>query len=204
MGKLKKLKRSFFMRKPQQVARELLGKYLVRKIRLKRIIAKIVETEAYGGTEDMGCHVSRFGRTKRTETLFSKPGLAYIYPVHINTYCFNIVSHRKGEAGGVLIRACEPVSGMEYTGSNIEKKKSIFKVLSGPGKLCKNLKIDISSNREDILGDKIFITEGEKVNPNVIRQTERINIPYADDARYYKWRYIISGSPSISVKENKK
>ncbi len=92
---MNRLNRKFFLSHPKNVAPKLLGKYLVRVLQEGKIVTKIVETEAYGGFEDKACHVGRFGRTKRTELLFGEVGHAYIYPVHINTYCLNVVCHKK-------------------------------------------------------------------------------------------------------------
>jgi len=196
-----KLRREFYRRKPQIVAKELLGKWLTRNIEGKFIIAKIVETEAYGGIEDKGCHASRYGLTKKTAGLFGEVGHAYIYPVHINMFCFNAVAHEDGEAGGVLIRAGEPLEGIDAILENLNigsKNYDTTKLLNGPAKLCKALKINGSLNGEDLLGDNLFIMEGEEVNEKDIVATKRINIPYAEEARNYLWRYVIKDSPFLS------
>jgi len=216
-----KLRREFYRRKPQIVAKELLGKWLTRNIEGKFIIAKIVETEAYGGTEDKGCHASRYGLRKKTAGLFGEVGYAYIYPVHINMFCFNAVAHEDGEAGGVLIRAGEPLEGIEIILQNLNtsskndtvdfsdsvtlnavkglrKAYDITKLLNGPAKLCKALKINGSLNGEDLLGDNLFIMEGEEVNEKDIVATKRINIPYAEEAKDYLRRYAIRNSPYLS------
>mgnify|MGYP001080626820 CR=1 FL=1 len=180
-----KLRREFYQRKPQVVAKELLGKLLARNMDGKFIIVKIVETEAYGGEEDKGCHASRYGVTKRTAGLFGEVGHAYIYPVHINMFCFNAVAHEDGKAGGVLIRAGEPLEGTAG-------------LLNGPAKLCKALKINSSLNGEDLLGENLFIVEGEEVKEGDILATKRVNIPYAGEARNYLWRYVLKNSPFLS------
>ena len=196
----KRLNRSFFKRHPKEVAPDLLGKYLVRKINGKKIIAKIVETEAYGGKEDKGCHVGRFGYTKRTASLFGKVGCAYIYSVYINTYCLNVVAHKDDEAGGVLIRALEPILGIEVILRNLNKRDyDIRKLLNGPGKLCKALKITKALNGLDMVkGDKIYIINGERVSKKSIITTPRINIPYAKEAKEWPWRFVIKDSPFLS------
>lgn len=198
---IRRLERSFFRRKPVIVAKELIGKYLVREIDGKKIIGKIVETEAYGGIEDKGCHVGRFGKTKRTELLFGEVGKAYVYPVYINTYCLNVVSHIDYQAGGVLFRALEPISGIEKILENLNKKENydITKLLNGPGKICKGLKIDRSLNGEDMIeGNRIYIVEGEKIEEDEIMATYRINIPYAGKDKYLPWRFIIKNSKFLS------
>jgi len=195
----KRLKRSFFKKHPKFIAPKLLGKYLIVNTGEGKIITKIVETEAYGGKEDLGCHVGRFGFNKRTALLFGKVGCAYIYPVHINTYCLNIVCHSDREAGGILIRALEPLEGKDLILKNINKSNyDIHKVLNGPGKVCRALKIDKNLNGEDLIrGNKIYIIEGEKIDDKEIVKTPRINIPYAGISKYWKWRFIIKNSTQI-------
>lgn len=199
MNRLSRLSRDFFNHHPKDVAPKLLGKYLVVR---GEILTKIVETESYGGIEDLGCHVGRFGYTKRTKTLFGEVGCAYIYPVYINTYCLNVVCHQDGQAGGVLIRALEPIEGIDLILKNLKKSKDnydIRKLLNGPGKLCKALKIDSSLNGEDMVrGDKIYFTEGEDIKKEEILATPRINIPYAGICKKWLWRFIIKDSEFLS------
>jgi DNA-3-methyladenine glycosylase len=200
--KNKRLKRSFFKDHPKNVAPKLLGKFLVVDFEDKKVVAKIVETEAYGGKEDKACHVGRFGFTKRTVPLFGEVGRAYVYSVYINTYCLNVVAHKDKEAGGVLIRALEPLEGIEIILKNLNKTPTNYdftKLLNGPGKLCKALRIDKNFNGEDLVeGRRIFITEGEKINNNQTLATPRINIPYAGIARKWKWRFVVKGSRFLS------
>lgn len=195
------LNRSFFLSHPKDVAPLLLGKYIVRNLPEGKIVAKIVEVEAYGGYEDDACHVGRFGKTKRTEGLFGKVGCAYIYSVHINTYCLNIVCHKENDAGGILIRAGEPIKGVELILKNLNKKENfdITKLLNGPGKLCKALKIDKTLNLTDMInGNEIFLIEGEKIKNSQIVATPRINIPYAKKSKNWLWRFIIKDSKFVS------
>jgi len=194
----KRLKRKFFYNHPKIVAPKLLGKYLAVKTDKGKIIVKITETEAYGGTEDDACHVGRFGKTKRTETLFGEVGKAYIYSVHINTYCLNVVCHKKSDAGGILIRAAEPVKGTDLILENLNsknKKYDIKKLLNGPGKLCKALKINKDLNGEDMVeGNKIYFLEGEKIKKKDIIKTPRINIDYAKKSKNWLWRFVVRSS----------
>jgi len=198
----KRLKRKFFNDHPKNVAVKLLGKYLVVETEKGKIVVKITETEAYGGYEDDACHVGRFGRTKRTETLFGEVGKAYVYSVHINTYCLNVVCHKKDEAGGVLIRAAEPVEGIDLILENLNlknKKYEVTKLLNGPGKLCKALKINKTLNGEDMVeGNKIYFLDGERINKKNIITTSRINIDYAKKSRDWLWRFVIKNSKFAS------
>jgi len=199
----KRLNRSFFKEHPKFVAPKLLGKYLIVNTEEGKIITKIVETEAYGGREDLGCHVGRFGFNKRTAPLFDKVGYSYIYSVHINTYCLNVVCHREKDAGGILIRALEPLKGIDLILKNLNKidcNYNIYKLLNGPGKLCRALKIDKNLNGIDLIrGSKIYLTEGEKIDEKDILKTKRINIPYAGISKNWKWRFIIKNSKFISL-----
>ena len=196
-----RLKRNFFRRHPKDAAPNLLGKYLAVKVNGKTVISKIVEVESYGGKEDKGCHVGRFGLTKRTAPLFEDIGFSYIYSVHINTYCLNIVTHKDAGAGGILIRALEPKTGVKELLKNLNKNNGydIKKLLNGPGKLCKALKIDKRLNRKDIIkGNRIFILKGERIKKSGIAATSRINIPYAKISKEWHWRFIIKDSPFLS------
>ncbi len=200
---MERLNRDFFEDHPKEVAPKLLGKYLIVNFSGDKIVTKVVETEAYGGREDLGCHVGRFGRTKRTDLLFRKVGCAYVYPVYINTYCLNVVCHLKGEAGGVLIRALEPLIGIELILKNIGKSFdnnfNIRKLLNGPGKLCRALKVNKSFNGEDMVeGKKIYFTEGQDIKERGILRTPRINIPYAGISKGWLWRFIIKNSEFLS------
>lgn len=197
---LGRLSYEFFKQHPKDVSPLLLGKYIVRELEEGKIIVKIVETEAYGGFEDDACHVGRFGKTKRTETLFGEVGRAYIYSVHINTYCLNIVCHRKNDAGGILIRAAVPIEGVELILNNLNKTsiqssldlEQYYKFLNGPGKLCRALKIDKTLNLTDMLnGKQLYLLEGEIVKKSEIIKTPRINIPYAKKSKDWLWRFVI-------------
>jgi len=160
---VKRLERKFFLSHPKEIAPLLLGKYIVRVLPEGKIVVKIVETEAYGGIEDGSCDVVCFVQTPRTEILFGEVGHAYVYSVYINTYCLNVVCHKNGDAGGILIRAAEPVEGVELILKNraeVNKNVEITKLLNGPGKLCKGLKIDKTLNGEDMInGDKLYLLE---------------------------------------------
>ncbi|MCM8783918.1 MAG: DNA-3-methyladenine glycosylase [Candidatus Omnitrophica bacterium] len=199
---MERLSRAFFSRHPKIVAPFLLGKFLVINSKEGKIITKIVETEAYGGRYDLGCHVGRFGYTKRTALLFGKVGCAYIYPVHINTFCLNVVCHTKKDAGGILLRALEPLKGREIILKNLRKRGRGFdvrKLLNGPGKICRALKIDSSLNGYDLIrGRKVYLAEGEKVAKDKIIATSRINIPYAGISKNWLWRFIIKDSEFLS------
>src|SRR6201987_245640 len=133
------LARSFFARDPRRVARQLLGKILIRELQGINLTARIVEVEAYLGTEDPAAH-SAAGNTARTAVLFGPPGHAYVYFIYGNHYCLNVSCEPAGRAGGVLIRALEPICGIEEMaharGVEIHGPKDLVKLTSGPGRLA--------------------------------------------------------------------
>jgi DNA-3-methyladenine glycosylase len=158
------LDRSFFNRDPRRVARELLGKLIVRKHGHKLLAGRIVEVEAYLGADDLAAHAAA-GRTARNEVLFGPPGHAYVYFIYGVHYCLNISCLPDGEPGGVLIRALEPVAGMDRMARarglkdlNLESARDLRKLTSGPGRLCEALGItrpcdnskDMVSRRSDL------------------------------------------------------
>lgn len=173
-----KLERKFYKRDTLIVARELLGKYLVRKQlaeekKLKIQIGIIVEVEAYIGEEDLACHASK-GRTKRTEIMYGEAGHAYVYMVYGMYHCLNLVTEKEGFPAAVLIRAVEPIlrsSSFEGQANCIcENTLDFRKIANGPGKLCRWMEIDRGLNGEDITkSEELYITD--KIPENVILTT---------------------------------
>ena len=159
-----RLTREFYAQPARDVAVQLLGARLVRRLPNGRsAVGRIVEVEAYVGPEDLACHASR-GRTARTEVMFGPPGHAYVYFVYGMHHCFNVVTDPVGHAAAVLVRAIEPVS--EIDGPT-----------NGPARLCKTLGIDRSLNGADLCGDDVFIERGAP--PAKTRATARIGVDYA-------------------------
>jgi len=168
-----RLKRKFFDRNTVVVARELIGKCLVRKVNSIFIKARIIETEAYCGQKDKACHASR-GLTPRTKIMFGPPGYAYVYMIYGMYRCLNIVTEKKGYPAAVLIRAVD-----------MEKGK-------GPGRLCRELKIDKKLNGVDLVSSKeLWIEEGEKIKLSQIKQGKRIGVDYAGKWKDKLWRFKI-------------
>ena len=213
---IRPLNRAFFARDPRRVARELLGKVLVRAAEpggaqesgtpgKTRLTARIVEVEAYLGERDPAAH-SYAGRTARNAVLFGPPGHAYVYFIYGNHYCLNVSCEPDGVAGGVLFRALEPTEGIEEMARNrgveLDGKKELQKkfcaqLTSGPGRLCEAFDVtrardnggDLTSSAGSLwIGDDGYHARG-------IRLTPRIGITKAVDRPL---RYILSGSPSVS------
>ncbi|KGK90664.1 DNA-3-methyladenine glycosylase [Clostridium sp. HMP27] len=199
-----KLSREFYNRDTLEVAKELLGKNLVTVENNIITSGKIVEVEAYMGLEDKAAHSYGGRRTKRVEVMYGKPGVAYVYFIYGLYYCMNVVSREEGIAQAVLIRAVEPLQGKEIMSKrrfnkNYDelKKRDIINLTSGPSKLCMAFNIDRSMNGEDLLGDRIYIEEGNKEEFE-IGESSRIGIDYAEEAKHYPWRFFVSGNPYVS------
>jgi DNA-3-methyladenine glycosylase len=172
-----------------QVAQELLGDFLIREIRGKRLVGKIVETEAYIGMKDKACHASK-GMTERNKPMFGPAGYWYVYFVYGNHFCLNIVTEKQPSA--VLIRALEPIKGMEQ----MRKNRGRDDLCSGPGKLCQALKIDKSlNNLKACKKNGLWIEKGD--NPPFVR-AKRIGVDYAGRWADKKWRFYIPNSPFVS------
>lgn len=145
MGSLVYLRSDFFERDPRKVARALLGRLLIRKLRGVSLSGRIVETEAYLGEGDAAAHAAA-GHTQRNSVLFGPPGFAYVYFIYGMHYCLNVSCMKEGEAGCVLIRALEPVNGIERmaalrgielpTDPKLYKASSLKSITSGPGRLA--------------------------------------------------------------------
>jgi len=203
---MKKLDREFYNRDSLIVAKELLGKVLVHEINGQMISAKIVESEAYMGVEDRASHAYGGKRTSRVEVMYGSPGFSYVFMIYGMYYCFNTVTREEGNPQAVLIRAVEPIEGLDLMAQNRFKKtynqltKSQIKSLTnGPGKLCIALLIDKSLSGEDLCGDKLYIEEGKNEEFNII-SSKRVGIDYAEEAKDYLWRFYIEGNKYLSVK----
>jgi DNA-3-methyladenine glycosylase len=195
---INKLPKNFYLQKCKIVARELIGKIMVR-IKNKNVYAGIiVETEAYLGKNDPASHSYR-GKTMRNEVMFGDGGLAYVYFTYGNHYCVNVVTEAEGIGNAVLIRAVEPVYGVERMKKN-RGVNDIYNLASGPGKLTQAFEIDKSLNGADLTGDEIFIVENEIKYNNILR-SGRVGITKNTEK---KLRFYSSQNPFVSAKNFKK
>lgn len=191
---------SFYQRPTEVVAKDLVGKKLVRTIRNNkkhfRLAGIIVETEAYGYSDDLASH-AYVGPTDRNKVMFGNVGRAYVYFTYGNHFCLNVSARRsKAEAGAVLIRGIEPVEGVELM-RQFRPVDDIFSLTSGPGKLTQALNITSSLNGTDMTNpeSEIYIESGKR--PKGIVTTPRIGITRAMDK---EWRFVDPSSPFISRK----
>lgn len=203
-----KLGRDFYDRDTRLVARELLGKYLVRVQNGVPLVLRLTETEAYIGRTDKACHAWNYRRTPRTETLFAAPGTAYIYFIYGMHHCLNFVTEPEGEPAAVLIRGGEARAGLPLLARNRFGKAwedlSPYQrknFLNGPGKLCRALALTRAEDGQSLLGDALFVcddladlgleTPAEDREPLDVKAGKRIGIDYAEEAADFLWRYYL-------------
>jgi DNA-3-methyladenine glycosylase len=171
---MKVLSRSFYERDTALVAKELLGKILVRKLNKRKLSGIIVETEAYYGKEDPASRAFS-GRPKYcAKLLYDMPGKALVYNVH-NNWLFNIVAHEKGKVGAVLIRAVEPLEGIEEMKKN-RRKENIYELTNGPGKLSKALRITKELNGIFVTDKRSEVTIIDNKLDFVLGKSKRIGV----------------------------
>jgi len=196
----KKLPRSFYTRSTLTVAKELLGKTFVRIIDGEILSGMIVETEAYLHN-DLACHTFR-GKTERNKVMFNDGGYLYVYFTYGMHYCSNIVTNKENIGEAVLIRAVEPITGINVMKKNrfpndhhLKSDRHLHLITNGPAKFAQAFSLTKFENGIDLLGNKIFIAEGETLSSSRIVSTTRIGINTAIEK---KWRFYINGNEWIS------
>ena len=210
-----RLKREFYTRDTLLVAKELLGKHIVRRIGKRFLVGKIVETEAYIGPKDKASHSYRWKITKRNLAEFLEGGHIYIYLCYGMYWQLNITTSKNCTPECVLIRAIEPIikskdfgnskhqapNPKQILNSNDQNSKKIMNFPNGPGKLCRWLKLDKSFYGEDLVESKrIWLEEGKKIPSSKIVAAKRIGIDYAGKWKHKHWRFYIKDNPFVSVK----
>lgn len=204
-----KLSKEFFSEDAIEVSKKLLGKIIVREINGVKLKARIVETEAYIGAIDKASHAYGGRRTPRVQPLYGPPGIAYVFSIYGMYNCFNVITKEEGDAQGVLIRAVEPLEGLDEMSKNRFKKdiaeltKAQLKSLTnGPGKLCMALSITKKNNWDDMTSDEeLYLEEPSlayKLDIIEIVETTRIGIDYAEEAVHFPWRFYIKGNQWVS------
>ncbi len=186
-----KLRRDFYLRPTLEIARDLIGKTIVFNHPDGTMTGIIVETEAYIGEEDPACHAAP-GLTKRNSIMYEIGGHAYIYMIYGMYHCFNIVTEAKNYPAAVLIRAVEPVVGIDLMRRHSPARSK--KLTNGPGKLCRAFDLSLAQNRLDITGDILYLEDREKT----VRQigiSPRIGITKGVDKM---WRFFDTDSDCVS------
>ncbi len=181
---LQPLPREFYARDTQQVARALLGRWLVHRVEGQCRVGRIVETEAYLGPGDLAAHTAR-GPTPRTRAMFGPPGHAYVYLIYGMHHCMNVVTGPEGSGTAVLLRALEPVVNLDGA-------------CNGPGRLCRAMGIDRSHYGQDLVGEELFIAQPPEDAHFTIASSARIGVDYAGEWAAKPLRFYIQGNPCVS------
>jgi len=194
-----RLPRAFYTRPALTVARDLPGKYLIRRLGRRLLAGRIVEVEAYLGSRDPASHAFR-GMTPRNRVMFGGGGLLYVYFTYGMHFCCNVVTGFEGEGNAVLIRAAEPVEGIGamtvLRSAGDGRRRSPLELCSGPGKLCQAFGIARPENGADLCGDTIWLARrrGESP-PRAIMNSTRIGITRG---REHRWRFYLKNNPFVS------
>jgi len=191
---MKKLSRDFFGRDTAEVARDLLGKHLVRKLEGDFLRGKVVETEAYYGEDDPPSHAAS-GETPRSKIMWGKPGLVYVYLVYGIHLMFNVVTEAEGSPGATLVRAVEPLSGVDRMSdhrSGVEKGE----LTDGPGKLTEAFGIGREENGLDLIKSEVlWMEDGPNVNSGEIKASGRIGV---SEGKEEQLRFYLANSKFVS------
>ena len=198
-----KLPAAFYLQDTVTVARELLGCVLWRKVEREVLAARIVETEAYLGANDAASHARRGLRSARNESMYLEGGHAYVYFTYGMHWCLNVVTQEADVAEAVLLRAAEPVKGIDGMRERRPKAKRDFDLMNGPGKLCAALAVDKSLDGESLRGDRLYITTRDvEVRNADIAVSPRIGVEGAIGAAHWPLRFFLKGNRYVSAYRN--
>lgn len=188
------LPRTFYARETVTVAEGLLGKLLIRHVRGVRLVGRVIETEAYRGSDDPASHAAR-GMTARNRVMFGQPGHAYVYFTYGMHFCFNIVAHKAGLPGAVLIRALEPLEGLEFMARRRGRSRP-QDLASGPAKLTQAFAIRKFLNGHDLTSSlELYVARGSLASNEHVEQTRRIGV---DSDGSKPWRFCVQPSRFVS------
>ena len=180
------------------IARQLLGKTLVTQLGGKLTAARITETESYCGATDRACHAFQNKRTKRTEIMFGPGGHAYVYLCYGIHHLFNIVTNHEGNADAVLIRAAEPIEGLETMLARRGFSELKPNLTTGPGSLSKAMGITTTNNGNMLWGDEIWLEDAPEMKPKNIVSNTRIGVAYAGEDAFLPWRFCDADSVFVT------
>lgn len=198
-----KLPREFYFHDTIVVARQLLGCILWRRIGRTLLAARIVETEAYLGANDAASHARRGLRSQRNASMYLDGGHAYVYFTYGMHWCLNVVTQEEDTAEAVLLRAVEPVKGIDVMRKRRPKAKRDYDLTNGPGKICMAMDIDRKLDGERLDGDRLYITARDiTVADDDIAVTPRIGVDNSGDAAAWPLRFFIRGNRFVSAYRN--
>jgi len=200
---MKKLEAGFYNRSDVvQIARELIGKIIVTRFNGMLTTGRIVETEAYAGVIDKASHAYGGRRTKRTEVMFGAGGNAYVYLCYGIHHLFNVVTNRENIPHAILVRAVEPLEGVDIMLQRTGKKRIDYTLTKGPGNVSKALGILTDHTGHSLLSDELFITyDGYTPPDNLIAASPRIGVDYAGEDAQLPYRFTLHGNPYVSGKK---
>ncbi len=193
-----RLSRDFFARDTLAVCRDLLGRRLVRLLDGERLVGRIVEVEAYTGEDDQSSH-ARPGPTARNAPMYGPPGHAYVYLIYGMYHCLNLVTEREGHPAAALVRALEPLAGVE-TMRALRGGRLDLPLTSGPGRLCQAMAIDRAFDGADLCAPdaKLFLEQGAPVDTETIVAGPRVNVRGDRRAVTIPWRFYVRDNPHVS------
>ncbi len=197
------LQQRFFTHPTLTVAQALLGQILVRQVAGQRLSGRIVETEAYIGPADTACHASK-GRTPRTEVMFGPAGISYVYLIYGMYHMLNFITEYEDFPAAVLIRAIEPIAGLDFMQAQRQKPGrpplKLVNLTNGPGKLCQAMAVDKQLNGWDVTaGQKLWVEAGSTTTASTIAYGPRIGIDYAlPQDRAAPWRFWLENNQFVS------
>lgn len=192
--------RSFFLQPTLRVARQLLGMVLVHDAPEGRTAGRIVEVEAYRGPRDRAAHTWNGRRTPRNETMWGEPGHAYVYFIYGIHHCVNVTTQPAGVPEAVLIRALEPLAGLDVMRARrgLPDGAPDWRLCRGPGALCQALGIARAQNGADLLRGPLRLLHGAPMPARRVLRSTRIGVAYAGADALRPWRFSVAGSPAVS------
>jgi DNA-3-methyladenine glycosylase len=200
VSRLRVLSRAFYRRSPEEVARDLLGRWLVRDVAGERLIVRLVEVEAYLGADDPAAHTFRGRRTARVRSMYLGGGHAYVYFTYGMHHCLNVVCGEIDSGTAVLLRAAEPVEGEATLRANrgLAVGAAAVVIAGGPARLCQALGVDRRLDGVALLRGELRLVAGDPVADGEVVRGPRIGVDYAGAAASWPLRFAVRGSPALS------
>jgi DNA-3-methyladenine glycosylase len=190
------LPRAFYLAPTLRVARALLGQWLVHDTPAGRIAGRIVEVEAYRGPRDRAAHSYGGRRSARNEAMWGPAGHAYVYFVYGMHHCVNVVTQPPGVPEAILVRALEPLEGVDLMRRN--RNLPAWRLCRGPGALCQALGITRAADRTDLVRGRLRVLASEAIPARRVVRMARVGIAYAGPDAARRWRFAVADSPAVS------